>query len=521
MSRRRWGVGLVLTVAVGAMGSALLPASAADEPATRSPRAWPFAQNSIWNMPIGSDAVYKDADLQPATAAGPTTEEDLLILRPDAPRQDVIAHDAGWDGDRTRCGSVVSPTRVVLADMPIPSEFVTDPGYLGRTPNHSTAILAADGRTVKETQPFHRCSPGGPAVSQFTFGEQDLMTGDGIRGSHGGSGMSALGGTIRVGELRPGATLRHALKINLWGKENLHCSAGEADGRPGFRWPALQADGGACDPDSFNSYDADDPGVQMGTLLALPPGFDVASLRTEPARIIAQAMQDYGAYIVDNTGWDVSGLAMEWGPDGRVRDEVANQWGVHFDANRASPQNQATADFIADFDQLFAEMNYIDNNGPGSIGGGGTPRAPLAPAFDDGSGGGSNPPPGNTGAIVGFGDKCLDVLDGRNVNGQKTQLWPCNGLDAQRWTLPGDGTIRAVGGCLDVAGGATGNGTSVRLWECNGAGAQQWQVHTDQSIRNPQSGRCLDAAGASSADGTPTQLWDCHGGGNQRWRITA
>jgi hypothetical protein len=34
---------------------------------------------------------------------------------------------------------------------------------------------------------------------------------------------------------------------------------------------------------------------------------------------------------------------------------------------------------VRDFKRLIVELGVVDNNGPNSIGGGGTPRQPLAP----------------------------------------------------------------------------------------------------------------------------------------------
>jgi hypothetical protein len=132
-------------------------------------------------------------------------------------------------------------------------------------------------------------------------------------------------------------------------------------------------------------------------------------------------------------------------------------------------------------------------------------------------GGGPGPGP-RTGQITGVGGKCVDVSNSSTADGTKVQLWTCNSTGAQRWTLPGDGTIRALGKCLDVSGGGTTNGTVTQLWTCNGTGAQQW-VAQSGGLRNPQSGRCLDAAGNSSADGTVLHIWDCHTGANQRWTL--
>ncbi len=124
-----------------------------------------------------------------------------------------------------------------------------------------------------------------------------------------------------------------------------------------------------------------------------------------------------------------------------------------------------------------------------------------------------------TGEVRGVGGKCLDVDNAQTADGTKVQLWTCNAGTAQRWTLPGDGTLRALGKCLDISGGATADGTRTQLWTCNGTGAQQWNPHTDGTLRNPQSGKCLDASGGTWNDGTPVHLWTCHTGPNQKWTL--
>ncbi len=124
-----------------------------------------------------------------------------------------------------------------------------------------------------------------------------------------------------------------------------------------------------------------------------------------------------------------------------------------------------------------------------------------------------------TGAITGFGGKCVDVSGANSANGTRVQLWTCNGTNAQSWTLGTDGTIRVLGKCLDVSGGSTANGARVQIWDCNGTGAQQWIANAAHDIVNPQANKCLDATGVSSADGTPLQIWDCTGGANQKWTV--
>lgn len=45
---------------------------------TRDPLKQPFSSNSIWNMPIGSDAKFVPAEPERAMAAGMTIDEDII-----------------------------------------------------------------------------------------------------------------------------------------------------------------------------------------------------------------------------------------------------------------------------------------------------------------------------------------------------------------------------------------------------------------------------------------------------------
>ena len=337
-------------------------------PSSRVASQWPFAQNSIWNMPIGSNAVYVPAGIGAPEAWSVTVDEDILILTPAASPQDVIKHDAGWS-DRLRCESALEPKEVLIADVPIPADFSTDPGYNGLRPNHSAALLRADGKTIVQTQPFHICGEGGAAVSQFRPPDGDLYLGDGIRGAHGGSGMSSIVGTLRMGDLIPNGVIRHALKVNLYAQKYL---AFNTDETPGYRWPAIRADGYA----NADTYQGQVPALEMGALLALLPSFDIEQLQTAPARILAQAFIDYGGYVVDDTAWDVFALATEWGPAGRVTDEFKEVWGYEMETN--DKEHPWAQDMIL----LFTSLQVVDNNSSNAIGGGGTPRQPLAPPFD-------------------------------------------------------------------------------------------------------------------------------------------
>ncbi|MEY9838645.1 chitinase [Streptacidiphilus sp. EB103A] len=132
-----------------------------------------------------------------------------------------------------------------------------------------------------------------------------------------------------------------------------------------------------------------------------------------------------------------------------------------------------------------------------------------------GGGGGTTP----TGAITGYGGKCVDVAGASSTNGTAVQLYDCNGTSAQSWTVASNGSLQALGKCMDLTSAGTANGTQVQLYDCNGTGAQQWQHQSNGELVNPASGKCLDATGPSSANGTRLQIWTCADSANQQWTL--
>jgi len=205
------------------------------EPGTRNPLKWPFAQNSIWNMPIGSKAVYVHAGIEKATQAGMTIDEDYIVMTPESPLIDIYENYAGWDRNKSRC----EIQGKLIFSAPIPKSFVVSPTtWDGLTPNAGLAVLMPDKKTIRQTQPFAFCDSTKGATSQYVFSNQDIY-GHGMYGAHGGSGLSAIGGTLRVGELSPtSGAIRHALKVNLFGRKNFYYDSKTK----GYRWPAITAD---------------------------------------------------------------------------------------------------------------------------------------------------------------------------------------------------------------------------------------------------------------------------------------
>jgi hypothetical protein len=167
----------------------------------RNPLKWPFSSTSIWNMPIGSAAKYVPAKL-PAIPSNnvwapmPQLDIELVVLRPDEVKTPLYYNGTGWN-----VGNRCTPSTRLLASLPMPSSFLV----ANSTGNNGAAFLEADRRTMIQTQPLARCTVGGPATGLLTFLPVDLYS-DGMLGAHGGSALSTLGGTLRIGELRPGGS---------------------------------------------------------------------------------------------------------------------------------------------------------------------------------------------------------------------------------------------------------------------------------------------------------------------------
>jgi hypothetical protein len=332
--------------------------------AQRDPWLWPFEATSIWNMPIGSDAVYVDANLEPAARVGVDIQH-LLRLDADDPLTPVYKSYSFGEG---RCSSS-DPLDLAFN---VPSDWIVpDAGNspYGGTPNSNFAFLLPDGETLFENSRISRCSVGGPIYMpdwlQYPANRNySDIAGDGLtdNGGQGASAMSSLGGTLRKGELTGDAPIRHAIKINPDANKYLYYS----ESVPGYRWPAKRADGYAGDPDSDNRYMGSDPKLVMGSLLAIPPDVTAESLdlTTVPGRKLFFTLKYYGAYFTEDAAWDVWDLIVE--RDAEL--EFESVYGFSMDGEI----------WKSEINKLVQALHIVDNNSPSSIGGGGTPLQPLA-----------------------------------------------------------------------------------------------------------------------------------------------
>jgi hypothetical protein len=343
-------------------------------PTTRDPLQQPFSSTSIWNTPIGSNAVYVPANL-PADPRGqawatmPQIDGEIIVLQPAATPTPIQKNSVAWQGGN-RCVPD-NATSAPIQTVPIPATF-TVPNAGG---NNSAAILGADGQTIYQNQPFTRCTVGGGATALLGFPNVNLY-GSGETGSHGGSGLSAIGGSIRLGELRPGGQPPfHALKIEVDSAVVLHTCTTRANC---YRWPAIGSDSNAVTAYGSLGDGTQPVGMQMGALLAIPAKVNLSNLGllSVPGQMLAWTLQNYGAYIVDSTGGAGFTLAAEEGAQGSMLTQFQNDWGypmqdwvIHSNKNP----------WVHDLQILVPLLAVVDNNTAATPGGGGTPLQPLAP----------------------------------------------------------------------------------------------------------------------------------------------
>lgn len=153
-----------------------------------------------------------------------------------------------------------------------------------RIPDGAQPQLGSDGAMVvldsttgnvdEYWQAWHSGSSWGAS-----FGAINPMSGSGWGGSSTGSGASRLGGVVRVSEIAQGA-IGHALVLQ---SDNTCAKV--------YRAPALKTDGTSTRADC----------LPEGARLQLDPAIDLSTISglTSGERTVAEALQTYGAYVVD------------------------------------------------------------------------------------------------------------------------------------------------------------------------------------------------------------------------------
>jgi hypothetical protein len=117
--------------------------------------------------------------------------------------------------------------------------------------------------------------------------------------------------------------------------------------------------------------------------------------------------------------------------------------------------------------------------------------------------------------VKGDRGKCLDDSGASTANGNKVDIWSCNGTVAQTWTFV-NGALSVRGKCLDDAsqGGA---GAPLVIWICNGHKAQTWTHNSNGEYVLALNNLCLTDPSGSSVNGTQVLVRTCANFADQHW----
>jgi hypothetical protein len=397
--------GMVMSVAVPVFAHAQTLCTTksiySDNPSSRNVIDWPFAWDSVWNMPIGCDATYVGANINPPIQELRNDEDILIVSKSSDPK--VPVYKAGGDEgsgsgsgtdvygkDADRCvGTVdiltkrtVSPANANRVHVPI--NFILP----SRGGNFATAHIAPDGVTMRQMNAGARCTAGGPlyGIGGNFITCTERLDGDGITcpGGHGGSGLSSLGGTLRKQDFMNDEPIRHALKIALRGWQ-YHC--GSSGGKCTPRWPASNSD--VRNQDSYNPVSA----MKMGALLAIHPSatYESLGIKSKAGKKLFDVMQDYGGYTVDGGGHrserNSPNVSMHEETIAQFKKYYGHDWTFNLTRNSTTPDaGTEYARWADDVNAIFSNLYVVDDNTPSSIGGkGDARRAPYAPKLDGSS----------------------------------------------------------------------------------------------------------------------------------------
>jgi hypothetical protein len=350
--------------------------------AARDPVVWPFASDSPWNVPVGAKARYEaivgNWDLSAISVyfnapqgGWPNTATFWKARTTDPIRTVTVEHDfmPNANPQDPNFGQVIrGPVsfQIRIPDGAIPSGPWTQP----YTNDAVMLVLDPDGHTLHEFYGARKAA-NGVDWKAYDFYRYDIRLDGYGRSPYGytmpdgdtrvkhtarASGLQMIGGIVRPGELRNG--IKHALAAAVTPQQLNRNGPG---GRT-FIWPASGSD----DPDAAGYATVGN--VYMGSLLAIPPSVNLDTLpfQTIEGKNIARAMQQYGVYISDTAGGQMV-LTVEYA----AAAELPAQ------GSYANP-----TPFAQDLRLAAKYLKVVSNNGPNSIGGGGTPLVPLAPSLD-------------------------------------------------------------------------------------------------------------------------------------------
>ena len=399
----------------------------------------PFHESSIWNTAIGSGAKFFPAGLfahgdYRGLPGNFHNDQDWLVRTTLSDPITTWINQGDWNSEKhgmcdivkgRHSGQPCGPETTLIdgchAQIRLPRTFTTASDCVDGPPNptgsncfspadhknnNAMALLLPDNETLVQMQPVYRCgyypapflarwgnnTDGGPQ----NFDNVTSIFGKGVGGAHGGSGLSSIGGSIRLGELDPkSGPIGHALKIELgnwwyYGDAQLQPATVANGHRTQYVWPATGSNAQFVNGKATAYYTGKNKYLAPGALLAIPASQATTVKSTTPiGKKIRQAMIDYGAYIVDGSGHGENQDPLRQNcvaicMDAEVNSEMRARynWSMAYPhgvqrPDKATGQTPEQNELYNDLLNIFRALQIVTNNGPDNVGGGGKPRVPT------------------------------------------------------------------------------------------------------------------------------------------------
>jgi hypothetical protein len=267
-------------------------------------RLLPFSSDSVWRAPLGDGDPPDGSDASPQTLALRLGSE---VDSPDSTDSWINAEQYSLPVVQAdACDPLVTfDVESGTDDLGDAAVRIPDDAEPAQGTDAHLLVIQPDHRTVVEMWTAEHTGPGAWKAGRVEVVD---LKGSGIGPDNGvrAYGGSALGGLIRTWEIDPDdpnftdGVIRHPLAMAL-PSSMLSYTGGDPGYDEAGNGTALGYVAPATEQDYDSPWTYGGP-IPMGSRIVLPHDVDLDSLDLSPEqRAIAQALQDYGAYVTDRT----------------------------------------------------------------------------------------------------------------------------------------------------------------------------------------------------------------------------
>lgn len=283
---------------------------------TRKAELWPFDRNSPWNLPV-----VKNIATTKISSTGFTLSGGGWINTTEWTHPVFIASSTDAN-KKVYCRHLVPNTSI-----PVTCSDLSQPCVEMKMPSSATSDTMADGHmhVIDENKKYVLETFDARKRADGNFNAEDCVINNikdmGVYSDWHGTrayGGSAIAGLIRKGEIKNG--INHALAVAVMRKAmNRYQVIAGKKVLKGHIWPASYADGG------YETTYGTTGNLYMGSMLVIPQTVNITTLGLSAEGLkIAKALQNYGAYIVDASGDNLT-FYSEPAASTEITDAVQNQ----------------------------------------------------------------------------------------------------------------------------------------------------------------------------------------------------